>query len=193
MNFFEAIQCYKTRVLRIIVLMLFLLMLTALCGCGKKQNRLIYDFDTYLCEDTEFDRNAATVLPSKEDLEDSEVVFYMFYDNGGDDEVTSDKMLRLTVQYSDEDYIKAKEKIEQHASQDKTQSSSFYYNGVLYNGFMINVEYYCGIAYHACEESKTISYIAFDTWYLQWMDVESALGLFPQFEYQSQVVHHSDE
>ena len=41
---------------------------------------------------------------------------------------------------------------------------------------------YCAFAYHVSTESNTISYIAFESGDLQYMNMKSALSLFPEIE-----------
>lgn len=171
------------------VLSLLLVLLSLMNGCSSKEH-INYDLSTYLGSDTDFEKNVATILPSKEELKNSKVVYYLYYDNGGTDESSEKKMINLTVEYSEECFVKAANDLAEssllHASE--SMSRRFYYNGVLYDGFIFNKNGYCAVAYHACSSTNTISFIAFDSWDLQFMDVESALGLFPQFERENQIV-----
>lgn len=181
------------RFINVLLKPIFLFVLISLflisSGCSHKE-KLSYDINTYLSGDTNFERNIATVMPSKEELKNSKVVYYLYYDDGGNDETSQNKMIRLTVEYSDENFINATQTLEQNAIlyDSESMSSDFYYNGILYDSFIFYNNGYCAVAYHACSNSKTISYIAFYSWDLQFMDVESALGLFPQFEYKNQIV-----
>lgn len=174
---------------KLLSLTLTLLFILSLCGCSSKE-QVSYDLSTYLCGDTDFEKNVATILPSKEELKNSKVVYYLYYNNGGTDESSEKKMINLTVVYSDENFTKAANDLVEssllHANE--SMSRRFYYNGVLYDGFIFNKNGYCAVAYHACSSTKTVSFIAFDSWDLQFMDIESALGLFPQFEREDQIV-----
>ena len=162
-------------------------------GCSNKDTNIVtYNFDTYQSESTDFNKNISTVLPPKEDLKDQRIVFYLFYDNGKTDESSAASMIRMTVEYTDTDFVNAASEIEEQylKYQSPSTSSRFYYDGVLYNGFMFTDNGYCAVAYHICQDSKTISYIAFDCWDLQFMDVESALKHFIQYEYNNQIVSY---
>ncbi len=169
----------------IFILFLMILMIAVIVsGCSNKKSIISYDFSTYLGDDSDFSKNVSTVLPSKERLEDQKIISYLFYDNGKSNESSMDKMIQMTVEYSDDVFPDFVSEIENHASVYKNESmgSNFYYNEVPYDGFMVTEYGYCAIAYHVCQDSKTISYLAFDCWQLQFMDVESALSLFPQIE-----------
>lgn len=176
---------YKNRLLKLLILFLLIGLVLINRSCSNKE-QLNYDFDTYLNGDSDFEKNIATVMPTKDELMNSKILYYMYYDNGRDIETSESKMVRLTVKYSDEDFVKAIQRMKEQAA--LYYSKQFYYNGSLYDGFFFHNNGYCAFAYNFCSDSNTISYLAFDCWELEFMDVEDALGFFPQFEYQSQII-----
>lgn len=73
-------------------LVIFLLLIT---GCQEENKLISYDVHTYLSCNTDFEKKASIVLPSTEDIEDSEIVYFAIYDNSGAS--FQEGMLRLTV------------------------------------------------------------------------------------------------
>ena len=94
------------------MLLLLLSLCVAMSGCVREQ--VNYDFDTYFTDNSAFVVDAAKVLPSRELLQSENVVEYMYYDCDtlilGDD--ISD-VIRLTIAYTDEEYLSEKERLEQ--------------------------------------------------------------------------------
>lgn len=166
-------------------------------GCDEKTFSTS-DANTYLKEKSEFNENIKNYLPSYEELKDAKIVFYTSYNNYEKEEALSKSMICMTVEYGAEDFKKARKKMEQLSEEfeSSTMSSSFYCDGVLYNGFIIiNNDYfvnngYCAIAYSVCSDAQTLSYIAFDSYDLQFMNVQSALELFPDFKCGRQIVSY---
>lgn len=155
-------------------------------SCTDNENQVNYNFDTYLTANSSFEKNIATVMPSKEDLINTKVLYYIYY-NGDNEGIFRNTMLRLTVEYSDEDFAKAVQTMKVHW--ESHHGMQFYYNGILYDGFMFhNHGDYCGIAYHICTDLNTISYIAFVNDELSYMNVADALiyclNYLPAFEEQ---------
>ena len=160
--------------------LILLLLLILICGliiahsCADRKNEATYNFDTYLTANSSFEKNIVTVLPSKEDLTDSKILYYMYCEN----ETFKNKMLHLTVEYSDEDFTNAVQKMQNYweTHYDESAGKPFYYNGILYDGFAFhNHGDYCGIAYHVCTDLNTISYIAFTNDELGYTSVVAAL------------------
>lgn len=177
----------------IFVFLLILLISFICCGCNKNKNIILTsDVNTYLKGSSSFNENVKNILPSQEDLKNAKIVFYMLYNNNEKEEAFSESMIRMTVKYSADDFEKARKKMEQLSEKHKssTMSSCFYYDGVLYNGFILVNDGYCAIAYNACSDTQTLSYIAFDSYDLQFMNVQSALELFPDFKCGRQIVSH---
>ncbi len=181
--------CEKSGVLRLVLLvvLIFLIMITS--GCASKE-QVSCDFDAYLSGNTDFERKIEAVMPSKNELADSKIIYYVYYDNGEDISTFANSMIRLTVAYSDEDLQKAIQKIEELTEEyyDDVMGGQFYYNGTLYKGFQFYDNGYCALAYHICSDSNTISYIAFACDNLTYMDVGGALSLFPQFTCEDQII-----
>lgn len=115
-----------------------------------------YDFELYLSDNTEFEKNAATVMPSKLFLENTQVTYYEH--RKGDDE-----MLRLSVRYDEKDFLIAKSQAEeQYLSSHEKERSAFYLDGELYFCYVFyrDGDYYA-MAYHVCTDTKTISYMLY--------------------------------
>ena len=180
---------------RLLLLLICLIVLFCFSGCGAKQ-QISYDFDTYLSYNTSFEKNYKLVMPSKDELKNATVLYYVYYDSGTT-MVQPYRMIQMTVQYSQNQFIKAQEKLEQIITQydSSCEIENFYFNNMPYKGFNFynydarDDEFentyndgYCAFAYHVSTESNTISYIAFESGDLQYMNMESALSLFPEFQ-----------
>ena len=180
---------------RLLLLLICLIVLFCFSGCGAKQ-QISYDFDTYLYYNTSFEKNYKLVMPSKDELKNATVLYYVYYDSGTT-MVQPYRMIQMTVQYSQNQFIKAQEKLEQIITQydSSCEIENFYFNSMPYKGFNFynydarDDEFentyndgYCAFAYHVSTESNTISYIAFESGDLQYMNMESALSLFPEFQ-----------
>ena len=179
--------------LRCVVAVSMILLISFTCsGCNKNKNIILTsDANTYLKENSSFNEKVKNILPSQEELKNAKILFYMLYDNRKED-AFSENLLRMTVEYSVDDFVKARKKMEELSEKynSPSMSSSFYYDGVLYDGFMIFNDGYCAIAYSACSDTQTLSYIAFNSYNLQFMNVQSALELFPDFHCERQIVSH---
>ena len=180
---------------KILLKLTLLLWLILICwlmiarGCSHNKNEVTYNFDTYLTENSSFEKNIATVLPSKEDLANTKILYYIYCQN--ETLTFENKMLHLTVEYSDENFAKALQTMQTNWETHYYESAGkpFYYNGIRYDGFAFyNHGDFCGIAYHVCTDSNTISYIAFVNDELGFMSVAAALnsclGSFPAFQNQ---------
>ena len=92
-----------------------MIVLFCFSGCGAKQ-QISYDFDTYLSYNTSFEKNYKLVMPSKDELKNATVLYYVYYDSGTT-MVQPDRMIQMTVQYSQDQFVKEKEKLEQIITQ----------------------------------------------------------------------------
>lgn len=163
------------------MILLFVLLVFLLSSCSVKE-QITYDFSTYLSGNSDFENDAALVLPSKDDLINAEVLYYMYYYNVTLDHIydsLSDerRMIQLTVKYPDEDFEDAVSSIEQKSEfyYSKAMSSQFYYKDLFYNGFEFHNNDYCACAYNICSDTNTISYIVFACNELSFMNVASSL------------------
>ena len=186
---------------RLLLLFISIIALLGLSGCASKE-QISYDFDTYLSCNTSFEKNYKLVMPSKDKLNDATVLYYVYYDSKNT--VTQpDRMIQMTVKYSDELFVSEKQGLEEKIIEPDAsfETEEFYFNGSLYQGSLFyNVEAnndefedtyndgYFAFAYNVCTTSNTISYLVFESEDLQYMDMQSALTLFPQFEGNYQVV-----
>lgn len=173
-------------------LLILVISLTMITGCFWKKSQISYDFSTYLSYNTNFEKKASIVLPSKKEIEDSKVVYYAFYDNSGSS--FQEGMLRLTVEYSNEKFINETWRLEEiFKTKNLGMGGRFYYNGNLYDSFQYKAvetdNEYCALAYHICSSSNTISYIVFSCENLTYMSVEDAISSFPQME--DQVIQYN--
>ena len=174
-----------------LVLLLCVISLIMITGCVGQKAQISYEFEAYLSGDTAFEQKIVKFLPAKEDLTDAKVTYYMFYDDGMEDNFSFQyNMLCLSVEYTDTNYTKATQKMKELSEEyyNDIFGSHFYYNGILYEGFQIYDEEYYALAYHICSDSNTVSYIAFSSGDLAYMNVKSALECFPYFETENQVV-----
>ena len=180
---------------RLLLLVVCSMVLFGFSGCGAK-NQISYDFDTYLSYNNSFEKNIMLVMPSKEELKDSTVLDYVYYDSG-ETVFEPYRMIQMTVQYSQDKFVIADERLEQITTQydSSFEIENFYINSLLYTGFIFynydarDDEFentyndgYCAFAYHISTDSDTISYIAFESGDLQYMNMELALLLFPEFQ-----------
>lgn len=163
---------------REICLVFLLFSVLILSGCSK--DWVHYDFNGYLNEGTAFEENIKSILPSKEDLSEEKVVYYLHYNDKAIFESTADSLLQLTVEYSEEGFEKAQATLEKHMAAfcESTEGESFFYNGVLFRGFMFYDQRYCAVVYHLCPGTKTISYIAFSCEELSYLSIEDAIKDF---------------
>lgn len=189
-----SILLAKEKLFKCIFGFLLILLISFICsGCNKNKDIVLTsDVNTYLKGSSSFNENIKNILPSQEELANAKIVFYMLYNNNEKEETFSENMIRMSVKYSAEDFEKTRKKMEQLSEKHKssTMSSCFYYDGVLYNGFIFINDGYCAVAYNACSDTQTLSYIAFDSFNLQFMNVQSALELFPDFKCERQIVSH---
>ena len=161
-------------------LVISLLLIT---GCREQNELISYDIDSYLSCNTNFEKKASVVLPSKKDIEDSKIVYYALYDDSGAS--FQEGMLRLTVEYSNEKFLNASNRLEElFETKNIGMGESFYYDGTLYNSFQYQAfdsdVGYCALAYHISSNSNTISYIVISCENLTYMSVEDAISYFPQ-------------
>lgn len=163
-----------------LVLVISLLLIT---GCREENERISYDLHTYLSCNTNFEKKASVVLPSKKDIEDSKTVYYALYDDSGAS--FQEGMLRLTVEYSNERLLNESNRLKElFETKSIGMAGSFYYDGILYNSFQYQAFEsdigYCALAYHICSNSNTISYIVISCENLTYMSVEDAISYFPK-------------
>ena len=180
-------------------LLLFICLMVLFCfsGCGAKE-QISYDFDTYLSYNNSFEKNFKLVMPSKNELKGSIILDYVYYDSGAT-VFEPDRMIQMTVQYSQDQFVKEKEKLEQIITQydSSCEIENFSFNSMSYKDKGFNFynydarddefedtynDGYCAFAYHISTDSNTISYVAFESGDLQYMNMESALSLFPEFQ-----------
>ena len=175
-----SLKSFKKAILNLAVccLAISLIMVT---GCKDNNVLISFEVDTYLSHNTDFEKKAAVVLPSKEDIEGSKIIYYSLYDNSGAS--FEEGILCLTVEYSDEKFATESQRLEGLlVTENVGIGGSFYYNEVLYNSFQYEASKsdigYCALAYNINLESNAISYIVFSCENLTYMDVESALNSF---------------
>ena len=131
------------------------------------------DFDTYLKNGTDFEVKASGVMPSRASLEDTLIVFYEFSHY-------SDKMLRLTAIYSQDDFADAKAALKaQIEKKGDCCFETFYLDGELYQSYM----FYDGgsayaMAYSIDADERKISYMLYEGENLQYMTIADALSLY---------------
>ncbi len=173
---------------KIIVVVLLFMMLPILNSC-RVESTLTHDYNSYLNDDSEFTKGISLVMPSREELSDQKILSYSYYDDGMSEKVFifahNDRMILMTVEYTEEDFMGAVQLLEDRIESVGLYDEEFYLNGNLYKAAMTCAEdrtYYCAIAYCVNEESRTISYIAFTDMDLEYMNVESALGLFYEYD-----------
>ena len=163
-------------------LVISLLLIT---GCQEKKQLISYDVDTYLSHNTNFEKKASVVLPSKKYIDDSKIVYYVLYDDSGAS--FQEGMLQLTVEYSNEKCLNESSRLEElYKTKNIGMSGSFYYNRILYNSFQYQAFEsdigYCALAYHINLKSNTISYIVISCENLTYMSVEDAISYFPKIQ-----------
>ena len=119
-------------------------------SCTKKTIEYDYDSSTYLKDDTPFNTTARTILPSNDKLKNTQITYYEHIPN---------KSLRISVVYSETDFQIAKQELNILYEENIKEFISFYFDGMLYNGYMfyVNTERYI-MAFHICSDSNIISY-----------------------------------
>ncbi len=182
----EQLKMNKKKIITFAVLILMILI--TLNSCVSNET-ISYDFNSYLNDDCEFTKGISLVMPSREELSDQKILSYSYYDDGMSEKVFifahSIRMIFMTVEYTEEDFMGAVQLLEDRIESVGLYPEEFYLNGNLYKAAMTCAEdriYYCAIAYCVNEESRTISYIAFTSDDLEYMNVESALSLFCEME-----------
>ena len=131
-----------TRVLKT-VLCIFLCLLILVVGAfaalvcyERTKSFTTTDFDSYLKNGTYLEDTAIAVLPSKEDLDTKEIVFYEYeYDYSVI--LSGNSMLRLVVIYDADDFNTAWQTLEkQYLMQDEGWRERFYFDGDLYHCYI---------------------------------------------------------
>ena len=139
-NFFKLI-CF---------ILSFILCITTLFSCTNKSIVYEYDSSTYLKDDTPFNTTARTILPSNDKLKNAQITYY---------EHNPNKNLRISVLYSEADFEIAKQELNILYEENIKEFISFYFDGILYNGYMFYVEKERYImSFHICSDSNMISY-----------------------------------
>ena len=153
---------------------------TSLVCSGRAKSFTTTDFDSYLKNGTHLEDEAIAVLPSKEDLDTKEIVFYEYeYDSGF--LLPGDSMLRLVVIYDADDFNTAWQTLEkQYLMQEEGLRERFYFDGDLYHCYTFygeapNVAY--AMSYSINPEEKKISYMLFESFDITVMSAQSALSL----------------
>ena len=161
------------------------LIIVSICvvSCQDSDNIVSYDFDMYLKNGTYFEETASMVMPSKDSLNNAEIVFYEF-------QHYSDKILRLIVNYQENDFSLAQKKLNEQHNELK---SPLYVKIPLYEKFYFEDRLYCcyifynyhndnlksyAIAYSISADEKSISYILYESFDLQFMNASDALSLY---------------
>lgn len=178
--------------IKFISLTLLICLVVVLCGCENKEI-ISYNFETYLSGDSGFEKKFLTIMPTKNELADSKIIYYSYYNNGKDSFTFENGMIRLTVKYSNDKLVNESQRLEGlYEANDSVMNGQFYYNGILYKAFGFYDDAYedGALAYHICSDSSTISYIAFTCYDLAYMSVESALSIFPQIPYEDRVTQY---
>lgn len=143
------------------------------------------DFDLYLKKGTELEATAARVLPSENELENTQIILYE-YDYQYEILLGGYKMLRLVVVYNDQEaFLEAKETIEDgYLKENGSYPESFSLNGSLYYSYIVyddsHSSPYVG-AYSIDATERKISYLLYECFDVQVMSAESAIGFY--FEY----------
>ena len=138
------------------------------------------DLTAYLQNGTTLEAAAASVLPTKQDLDAQEVAFYEYdYDHGI--LLPGDSMLRLSVVYETDAFDSARQALdERYLGLDDAWRESFCFDGALYHCYVFygeasNVAY--AMAYSVDEEQRKISYLLYESFDLTVMSAHSALLL----------------
>ena len=128
----------------------FIICIITLFSCTNESIIYEYDNSIYLTDDTPFNTTARTILPSNDDLKNTQITYYEHIPN---------KSLRISVVYSETDFQIAKQKLNVLYEENIKEFISFYFDGMLYNGYMfyVNTERYI-MAFHICSDSNIISY-----------------------------------
>lgn len=179
-------NCIFIRVLKpVLCIFLCLLILiigacTALVCYERAKSFTTTDFDSYLKNGTHLEDAAIAVLPSKEDLDTKEIVFYEYkYDYSVI--LSGDSMLRLVVIYNEDDFNTAWQALDkQYLMKDEYWRERFYFDGDLYHCYTFygeapNVAY--AMSYSINPEEKKISYMLYESFDITVMSAQSALSL----------------
>ena len=114
---------------------------------------------------------------------------YYAYQYIEDDVFFQNEFINLTVKYSEDEFKTTKAKMEEYyANNNDIADGEFYYNGALYHGFCLSEkgEYYA-VLYSACLDSNLITFIAFSSEHLSYMNIEDALDEFPFLNFEKQI------
>ena len=174
-----------TRVLKIVLCIFLCLLILVIGACAalvcyeRAKSFTTTDFDSYLKNGTYLEDAAIAVLPSKEDLDTKEIVFYEYeYDYGFI--LPGNSMLRLVVIYDADDFNTAWQTLEkQYLMQGEYWRDRFYFDGDLYYCYTFygeapNVAY--AMSYSINTEEKKISYMLYESFDITVMDAQSALS-----------------
>lgn len=185
----EQLKMNKKKIITFAVLILMILI--TLNSCVSNET-ISYDFNSYLNDDSEFTKGISHLMPSREDLLDEKIVSYSYYDDGYvykggffDSLAYNERMILMTIEYNEEDFLGAVQALDEKFESYGLYHEEFELNGNLYKAAMICAEervYYCAVAYCEDVERQKISYIAFVSKDLEYMNVESALELFNEYD-----------
>ena len=175
-----------TRVLKIVLRIFLCLLILVIGACAtlvyleRTKSFTTTDFDAYLKNGTYLEDAAIAVLPSKEDLDTKEIVFYEYeYDYSVI--LSGNSMLRLVVIYDADDFNTAWQTLEkQYLMQDEYWRERFYFDGDLYHCYTFygeapNAAY--AMSYSINPEEKKISYMLYESFDMTVMSAQSALSL----------------
>ena len=159
----------------LLICVIILLLFSVFIFFGRVGIILDNNFENYLIRDTDFEKAAATVMPTKQSLSNATIVFYEYEKISSDDQI-----IRLSVAYSEEEFNKSKLEIEEQykkmtQNMNNPHEDDFYFDGIRYYCFTFYDNGYCAMAYHICPETRTISYLFCKNFDLQTMTVEAAL------------------
>lgn len=179
-----------------LVIWVVLISLFLTTGCQEERKLISYDVDTYLSSNTTFEKKASIVLPSKKDIENSEIIYYALYDNSGS--YFQEGMLRLKVKYSNETFSNEINRLKElFETKNIGMGGSFYYDGTLYDSFQYQAFEsdigYCALAYNIDSNSNTISYIVISCENLTYMSVKDAISYFPQIQLDKETIEKGIE
>jgi hypothetical protein len=168
---------------------LFIFFLAVLVICfaifiyQKTKSFTTTDFDFYLRNGTYFEESASLILPSKDALENAQILTYE-YDYQYGVFFGGEKMLRLSAVYSEEDFFEAQNAIEEKYLQVEgldlekvCLNEELYHCYVFYNNSSNSVNAYA-MAYNIDAEERKISYILYESFDVQIMSASSALSLY---------------
>ena len=92
----------------LLICVIILLLFSVFIFFGRVGIILDNNFENYLIRDTDFEKAAATVMPTKQSLSNATIVFYEYEKISSDDQI-----IRLSVAYSEEEFNKSKLEIEE--------------------------------------------------------------------------------